>query len=253
MWKNFKLSVSLLLLIVLPADICAQASESDFRAQQNLLRVSQMFHPHKVSGRFVELYKRTYNLNEAVLPFNSFQRIYPKHNRYPNLIMHQKNCFGDQISTPIAMMSNDNECILYIQTLSQFGEGWKKKDISDLREFLALEIRCNRDELYYWQDKMSEEQIDSISNDNIRIFENCSYTELSNSDALFLCHFPCREKIGVYIRNTYSPVHEEYPHFCTLVFYKNGEVPIKMHMFLSDEGWENIDNYLTAICISIKR
>lgn len=250
--RNLRISVLLSLFLVTSAEINAQINDSDFRAQMNMLRVSQLFHPKKVSERFVELYKKTYNLEETILPFNSFQRIYPKHNRYPSVIMHQKNCFGDQYSAPIAMISSDSECVLYIQTLSQYGEGWKNKDISDIRESLALEVRCNKDELYYWQNKMSEEQINSIFNDNIRVYENCSYTELSHSDALFLCHFPCREKIGVFIKNKYSPIHEEYQHFYTLVFYKNAEIPIKMNMFLSDKGLENLDRYLSDICTSIK-
>lgn len=241
----------LIALSILSLESHAQNNLNDSKKQERLWRRSNFFKPTTVSDGFVELYKKTYDLSAVDLPFVSYKRIYPTNILHYDIILHSKDCFGDQISTPIAMMSADDECIVYTQVLSQYREEWKKKSIEDLKILLAKEIRCNKEGNHYWED-ITEEQVKQIFDENIIVYENDSFTKECNADGLLLCHFPFRDKVGVIEKGNYYSVHEEYTHFYTLIIYKMYHIPIKMNLFLTDNGFDNKEKYLHFVCNSIR-
>ena len=84
------------------------------------------------------------------------------------------------------------------------------------------------------------------------MYEDDSYTAQCGADAMLLCKFPYREKICTNSKEGYISIHEEHPHYYTLIIYKEGHKPIKMHMFVTDNGFDKIDSYLSDICGSLK-
>ena len=63
---------------------------------------------------------------------------------------------------------------------------------------------------------------------------------------------PLQGKICTNSKEGYISIHEEYPHYYTLIIYKEGHKPIKMHMFVTDNGFDKIDSYLSDTCGSLK-
>lgn len=229
--------------------------ENDWKIEKRLYTIRRIFKPTNVNDKLIDLYKKYYNLNKATLPFNSFVSFYPKHNKssFENiLILHTENCIGCNVSTPISMISSDKKCIAYIQMQSQYGDGWLKNNISDIEEALAREVRCNKDDLRYWQGEIQEKEIKHIFDENIIVYRNDVITNKCNADALFLCKFPCRERVGI-INNesVFTEIHPEYPHYFTFIIYKDKSIPIKMNLFLTDKGYKNIDRYISDICNSL--
>jgi hypothetical protein len=84
------------------------------------------------------------------------------------------------------------------------------------------------------------------------VYEGDSYTAQCGADAMLLCKFPHREKICTNSKEGYISIHEEYPHYYTLIVYKEGHKPIKIHLFVTDKGFDKIDSYLSNICGSLK-
>ena len=220
----------------------------DLDKQLRLYEIRNKTKSGNVSREIKNLYKKIYDLRKVKLPFNSFTSIYPGHDL---ILLHRKDYLGT-MTTPIAMVSSDGDCIAYIQVLSQFADSWLNNDISDVKEFVAVDVVCNRDDINYWQVKISDDEINRVFDEYIKVYKDDSYTMKCGADELLLCHFPCREKICVLQSRAYHSIHEDYPHFYTLIIYKDKHRPIKMHLFVTDKGLDKIDNYLSDICGSLK-
>lgn len=246
-----RLGIFVLLMAVSASWFGLSAQSDDFKyldKQQRLCETRNKTKPANVSRGLRNLYKKIYDLRKVKLPFNSFTSIYPGH----ELILLHRNDYIGTTGTPIAMASSDGDCIAYIQVLSQFADGWLNNDISDVKEFAAVEVLCNKNDVNSWQVKISEDDINRILDENIKVYENYSLTTQCGADELLLCHFPCREKICVLQDGSYCSIHEEYPHFYTLIIYKDRHRPIKMHLFATDKGSDKIDSYLSDICGSLR-
>lgn len=240
------------LLMAVSASWLGLSAQSDgykyLDKQLRLFETRNKTKPANVSRGLRNLYKKIYDLGKVKLPFNSFKSIYPGH----DLILLHKNDYIGAMATPIAMVSSDGDCIAYIQVLSQFADGWLDNDISDVKELVAVEVLCNKNDINSWQVDITEEDINRIFDENIKVYENDAFTTQCIADALLLCHFPCREKICVLQGGTYCSIHEEYPHFYTLIIYKDKYRPIKMHLFVTEKGLDKIDDYLSDICGSLR-
>ena len=204
--------------------------------------------PQGVSRGFKKLYKKVYGLSGVTLPFNSFTSFYPG---FEAVLLHRNDYIGAW-SYPIAMLSSDSACIAYIHVLSSYGEGWVNNNIQDVKLDLATDVMCNRNDVNYWQVKIKEDEIQKIFDENIKVYEDDELTAQCRADFLLLCNFPFREKICTYGKEGYVSIHEEYPHCCTLIIYRDKHIPIKMQLFVSDEGFDRIDDYLSDICKSIR-
>ena len=246
-----RLGIFVLLMAVSASWFGLSAQSGDFKyldKQQRLCETRNKTKPANVSRGLRNLYKKIYDLRKVKLPFNSFTSIYPGH----ELILLHRNDYVGTHSTPIAMASSDGDCIVYIQVLSQFADGWLNNDIFDVKRYVATDVVCNKDDINYWQVKITDNEVDKIFDENIKVYENDALTAQCGADALLLCHFPCREKICVLQDRAYHPIHEEYPHFYTLIIYKGKYRPIKMHLFVNEKGFDKIDDYLSNICSSLK-
>ncbi len=186
-------------------------------------------------------------MSKAKLPFNSFTSIYPG---YESILLHRNDYIGT-MSNPIAMISSDGDCIVYIPVMSQYADAdaWM---MPNLRKGIAVDVVCNRDDINYWQVKISGDDINRIIDENVTVYEDDSYTAQCGADAMLLCKFPYREKICTNSKEGYISIHEEHPHYYTLIIYKEGHKPIKMHLFVTDKGSDKIDSYLSNICGSLK-
>ena len=226
----------------------AQFDSKDWDKQKELTEVRNRHKPKGVSRGFRRLYKKEYGLSKAKLPFNSFTSIYPG---YESILLHRNDYIGT-MNNPIALASSDGDCIVYIPVMSRYADAWLNNNISDVKELVAVDVVCNRDDINYWQAKISEDDIDRIIDENVTVYESDPYTAQCGADAMLLCKFPCREKICTNSKEGYISIHEEYPHNYTLDIYKEGHKPIKMHLFVNDKGSDKIDSYLSDICGSLK-
>ena len=225
----------------------AQFDSKDWDKQKELTEVRNRHKPQGVSRGFRRLYKKEYGLSKAKLPFNSFTSIYPG---YESILLHRNDYIGT-MSNPIAMVSSDGDCIVYIPVMSQYADAdaWM---IPNLRKGVAVDVICNRDDINYWQVRVTEDEINRIIDENVTVYDGDSYTAQCGADAMLLCKFPYREKICTNSKEGYISIHEEYPHYYTLIIYKEGHKPIKIHIFVTDKGLDKINSYLSDICGSLK-
>ena len=225
----------------------AQFDSKDWDKQKELTEVRNRHKPQGVSRGFRRLYKKEYGLSKAKLPFNSFTSIYPG---YESILLHRNDYIGT-MSNPIAMASSDGDCIVYIPVMSQYADAnaWM---IPNLRKGVAVDVICNRDDINYWQVRVTEDEINRIIDENVTVYEDDSHTAQCGADAMLLCKFPYREKICTNSKEGYISIHEEYPHYYTLIIYKEGHKPIKIHIFVTDKGLDKINSYLSDICGSLK-
>ena len=225
----------------------AQFDSKDWDKQKELTEVRNRHKPKGVSRGFRRLYKKEYGLSKAKLPFNSFTSIY---RGYESILLHRNDYIGT-MSNPIAMISSDSDCIVYIPVMSQYADAnaWM---MPNLRKGVAVDVICNRDDINYWQVRVTEDEINRIIDENVTVYDGDSYTAQCGADAMLLCKFPYREKICTNSKEGYISIHEEYPHYYTLIIYKEGHKPIKIHIFVTDKGLDKIDSYLSDICGSLK-
>ena len=225
----------------------AQFDSKDWDKQKKLTEFRNRHKPQGVSRGFRRLYKKEYGLSKAKLPFNSFTSIYPG---YESILLHRNDYIGT-MSNPIAMISSDGDCIVYIPVISRYADAnaWM---MPNLRKGVAVDVICNRDDINYWQVRVTEDEINRIIDGNVTVYDGDSYTAQCGADAMLLCKFPYREKICTYGKGGYISIHEEYPYYYTLDIYKEGHKPIKMHLFVTDKGSDKIDSYLSDICGSLK-
>lgn len=231
----------------------AQFDSKVWEKQIKLTETRNRRRPKGVSRGFKKLYKKEYGLSKAKLPFNSFTSIYPEfyENYFGYPILLHRNDYIGTMSNPIAMISSDGDCIVYIPVMSQYADAdaWM---MPNLRKGIAVDVVCNRDDINYWQVKISEDKINRIIDENVTVYESDPFTAQCGADAMLLCKFPYREKICTNSKEGYISIHEEHPHYYTLIIYKEGHKPIKMHMFVTDNGFDKIDSYLSNICGSLK-
>ena len=225
----------------------AQFDSKDWDKQKELTEVRNRHKPQGVSRGFRRLYKKEYGLSKAKLPFNSFTSIYPG---YESILLHRNDYIGT-MSNPIAMASSDSDCIVYIPVMSQYADAnaWM---MPNLRKGVAVDVICNRDDINYWQVRVTEDEINRIIDENVTVYDGDSYTAQCGADVMLLCKFPYREKICTNSKEGYISIHEEYPHYYTLIIYKEGHKPIKIHIFVTDKGLDKINSYLSDICGSLK-
>ena len=225
----------------------AQFDSKDWDKQKKLTEVRNRHKPQGVSRGFRRLYKKEYGLSKAKLPFNSFTSIYPG---YESILLHRNDYIGT-MSNPIAMVSSDGDCIVYIPVMSQYADAnaWM---MPNLRKGIAVDVICNKDDINYWQIRVTEDDVNRIFDENVTVYEDDSYTAQCGADAMLLCKFPYREKICTNSKEGYISIHEEYPHYYTLIIYKEGHKPIKIHIFVTDKGLDKINSYLSDICGSLK-
>ena len=225
----------------------AQFDSKDWDKQKELTEVRNRHKPKGVSRGFRRLYKKEYGLSKAKLPFNSFTSIYPG---YESILLHRNDYIGT-MNNPIVLASLDGDCIVYIPVMSQYADAdaWMTPN---LRKGVAVDVICNKDDINYWQVRVTEDDIKRVIDENVTVYEGDSYTAQCGADVMLLCKFPYREKICTYGKGGYISIHEEYPHYYTLDIYKEGHKPIKMHLFVTDKGSDKIDSYLSDICGSLK-
>ena len=225
----------------------AQFDSKVWEKQIKLTETRSRHKPQGVSRGFRRLYKKEYGLSKAKLPFNSFTSIYPG---YESILLHRNDYIGT-MNNPIVLASLDGDCIVYIPVMSQYADAdaWMTPN---LRKGVAVDVICNKDDINYWQVRVTEDDIKRVIDENVTVHEGDSYTAQCGADVMLLCKFPYREKICTYGKGEYISIHEEYPHYYTLDIYKEGHKPIKMHLFVTDKGSDKIDSYLSNICRSLK-
>ncbi|MBR5593854.1 MAG: hypothetical protein IKW46_07265 [Bacteroidaceae bacterium] len=225
----------------------AQSEYKVFEKQKKLTEARNRHKPQGVSRGFKKLYKKEYGLSKVQLPFNSFTSIYPG---YEFILLHRNDYIGT-MNNPIALASSDGDCIVYIPVMSKYADAdaWM---IPNLKKGVAVDVKCNKDDINYWQVRVTENDVNRIIDENVTVYEGDSHTAQCEADVMLLCKFPNREKICTYGKGGYISIHEEYPHYYTLDIYKEGHKPIKMHLFVNDNGSDKIDSYLSDICGSLK-
>ena len=238
------------LLAIFSLSCLNSSAQFDSKVWEKQIKLTETRNRHKpqgVSRGFRRLYKKEYGLSKAKLPFNSFTSIYP---RYESILLHRNDYIGT-MSNPIAMASSDGDCIVYIPVMSQYADAnaWMMPNI---RKGVAVDVICNRDDINYWQVRVTEDEINRIIDENVTVYDGDSYTAQCGADAMLLCKFPYREKICTNSKEGYISIHEGYPHYYTLIIYKEGHKPIKIHIFVTGKGLDKINSYLSDICGSLK-
>ena len=225
----------------------AQFDSKIWEKQIKLTETRNRHKPQGVSRGFRRLYKKEYGLSKAKLPFNSFTSIYPG---YESILLHRNDYIGT-MNNPIVLASLDGDCIVYIPVMSQYADAdaWMTPN---LRKGIAVDVICNKDDINYWQVRVTEDDIKRVIDENVTVYESDPFTAQCGADAMLLCKFPYREKICTYGKDGYISIHEEYPHYYILFIYKERHKPIKMHLFVTAEGFDKIDSYLSDICGSLK-
>ena len=238
------------LLAIFSLSCLNSSAQFDSKVWEKQIKLTDTRNRHKpqgVSKGFRRLYKKEYGLSKAKLPFNSFTSIYPG---YESILLHRNDYIGT-MNNPIVLASLDGDCIVYIPVMSQYADAdaWM---MPNLRKGVAVDVICNKDDINYWQIRVTEDDINRIIDENVTVYEGDLFTAQCGADAMLLCKFPCREKICTYGKDGYISIHEEYPHYYILFIYKERHKPIKMHLFVTDKGSDKIDSYLSDICGSLK-
>ena len=232
-----KLSI-ISLLVIFSLSCLSSSAQFDSKVFDKQVKLTETRNRHKpqgVSKGFKKLYKKEYGLSKVQLPFNSFTSIYPG---YESILLHRNDYIGT-MNNPIVLASLDGDCIVYIPVMSQYADAdaWMTPN---LRKRVAVDVICNKDD------------IKRVIDENVTVHEGDSYTAQCGADVMLLCKFPYREKICTYGKDGYISIHEEYPHYYILFIYKERHKPIKMHLFVTAEGFDKIDSYLSDICGSLK-
>ena len=238
------------LLAIFSLSCLNSSAQFDSKVWEKQIKLTETRNRHKpkgVSKGFKKLYKKEYGLSKVQLPFNSFTSIYPG---YESILLHRNDYIGT-MNNPIVMASLDGDCIVYIPVMSQYADAdaWMTPN---LRKGVAVDVICNKDDINYWQVRVTEDDINRVIDENVTVYESDPFTAQCGADAMLLCKFPCREKICTYGKDGYISIHEEYPHYYILFIYKERHKPIKMHLFVTAEGFDKIDSYLSDICGSLK-
>lgn len=238
------------LLAIFSLSCLNSSAQFDSKVWEKQIKLTETRNRHKpqgVSKGFKKLYKKEYGLSKVQLPFNSFTSIYPG---YESILLHRNDYIGT-MNNPIVLASLDGDCIVYIPVMSQYADAdaWMTPN---LRKGIAVDVICNKDDINYWQVRVTEDDIKRVIDENVTVYEGDSHTAQCGADVMLLCKFPCREKICTYGKDGYISIHEEYPHYYTLDIYKEGHKPIEMHLFVTDKGSDKIDCYLSDICGSLK-
>jgi hypothetical protein len=238
------------LLAIFSLSCLNSSAQFDSKVWEKQIKLTETRNRHKpqgVSRGFRRLYKKEYGLSKAKLPFNSFTSIYPG---YESILLHRNDYIGT-MNNPIVLASLDGDCIVYIPVMSQYADAdaWMTPN---LRKGVAVDVICNKDDINYWQVRVTEDDIKRVIDENVTVYEGDSHTAQCGADAMLLCKFPCREKICTYGKDGYISIHEEFPHYYILFIYKERHKPIKMHLFVTAEGFDKIDSYLSDICGSLK-
>ena len=238
------------LLAIFSLSCLNSSAQFDSKVWEKQIKLTETRNRHKpqgVSKGFKKLYKKEYGLSKVQLPFNSFTSIYPG---YESILLHRNDYIGT-MNNPIVLASLDGDCIVYIPVMSQYADAdaWM---IPNLRKGVAVDLICNKDDINYWQVRVTEDDIKRVIDENVTVYESDPFTAQCGADAMLLCKFPCREKICTYGKDGYISIHEEYPHYYILFIYKERHKPIKMHLFVTAEGFDKIDSYLSDICGSLK-
>ena len=238
------------LLAIFSLSCLNSSAQFDSKVWEKQIKLTETRNRHKpqgVSKGFRRLYKKEYGLSKAKLPFNSFTSIYPG---YESILLHRNDYIGT-MNNPIVLASLDGDCIVYIPVMSQYADAdaWMTPN---LRKGVAVDVICNKDDINYWQVRVTEDDIKRVIDENVTVYESDPFTAQCGADAMLLCKFPCREKICTYGKDGYISIHEEFPHYYILFIYKERHKPIKMHLFVTDKGSDKIDSYLSDICGSLK-
>ena len=238
------------LLAIFSLSCLNSSAQFDSKVWEKQIKLTETRNRHKpqgVSKGFKKLYKKEYGLSKVQLPFNSFTSIYPG---YESILLHRNDYIGT-MNNPIVLASLDGDCIVYIPVMSQYADAdaWMTPN---LRKGVAVDVICNKDDINYWQVRVTEDDIKRVIDENVTVYESDPFTAQCGADAMLLCKFPCREKICTYGKDGYISIHEEYPHYYILFIYKERHKPIKMHLFVTAEGFDKIDSYLSDICGSLK-
>ena len=238
------------LLAIFSLSCLNSSAQFDSKVWEKQIKLTETRNRHKpqgVSKGFKKLYKKEYGLSKVQLPFNSFTSIYPG---YESILLHRNDYIGT-MNNPIVLASLDGDCIVYIPVMSQYADAnaWM---MPNLRKGVAVDLICNKDDINYWQVRVTEDDIKRVIDENVTVYESDPFTAQCGADAMLLCKFPCREKICTYGKDGYISIHEEYPHYYILFIYKERHKPIKMHLFVTAEGFDKIDSYLSDICGSLK-
>lgn len=238
------------LLAIFSLSCLNSSAQFDSKVWEKQIKLTETRNRHKpqgVSKGFKKLYKKEYGLRKVQLPFNSFTSIYPG---YESILLHRNDYIGT-MNNPIVLASLDGDCIVYIPVMSQYADAdaWMTPN---LRKGVAVDVICNKDDINYWQVRVTEDDIKRVIDENVTVYESDPFTAQCGADAMLLCKFPCREKICTYGKDGYISIHEEYPHYYILFIYKERHKPIKMHLFVTAEGFDKIDSYLSDICGSLK-
>lgn len=238
------------LLAIFSLSCLNSSAQFDSKVWEKQIKLTETRNRHKpqgVSKGFKKLYKKEYGLSKVQLPFNSFTSIYPG---YESILLHRNDYIGT-MNNPIVLASLDGDCIVYIPVMSQYADAdaWMTPN---LRKGVAVDVICNKDDINYWQVRVTEDDIKRVIDENVTVYESDPFTAQCGADVILLCKFPCREKICTYGKDGYISIHEEYPHYYILYIYKERHKPIKMHLFVTAEGFDKIDSYLSDICGSLK-
>ena len=215
----------------------AQFVSKDWDKQKELTEFRNRHKPQGVSRGFRRLYKKEYGLSKAKLPFNSFTSIYPEfyENYFGYPILLHRNDYIGTMSNPIAMISSDGDCIVYIPVMSQYADAdaWM---MPNLRKGIAVDVICNKDDINYWQIRVTEDDVNRIFDENVTVYEDDSYTAQCGADAMLLCKFPYREKSALIVKRAISPFTRSTPITILSSFTRKDTSPLKCICLLQTRG-----------------
>ena len=190
------------LLAIFSLSCLNSSAQFDSKVWEKQIKLTETRNRHKpqgVSKGFKKLYKKEYGLSKVQLPFNSFTSIYPG---YESILLHRNDYIGT-MNNPIVMASLDGDCIVYIPVMSQYADAdaWMTPN---LRKGVAVDVICNKDDINYWQVRVTEDDIKRVIDENVTVYESDPFTAQCGADVILLCKFPCREKICTYGKITCS-------------------------------------------------
>lgn len=211
--------------------------------------------------RVGELYKSMYNLSALTFPFNSFHRcaLSEKWMRV-SIQLYSELRYEDNMC--VSFKSEDNQCLCFADMINIFNNETQIKGINtvDWREVLAANVTTNERNMFHGESMIYNRQNETtkgIVANNIQLLTSNQLFKQCGYDGMYLCHFPCGNKIGYWGLNEISKKNEYivpkgYDNVFKLVIIKESHNPMIFYLFISDKGYSKRLDYIKNITESVR-
>lgn len=257
-----RILISIIGVMLISLNISAQKLPTDVKDKKWNSTLSSLVNnynqkncPKDVVNELRTAYIRGNGMKEFNLPFSKYKCV-PLHNG-GNIKLSPKLDGVD--NRCITMKSTDGQSMLFLDFL-RMSNPVQAKNISHqlIKDNLSADITSNADDIPSYEAHQKNRKYgreDGYLMKYATVHKNDSLTQKSNADAIYVCSFPARNKIGYItysVNNSSYNTMKEYPYAYKIVMEKQNHSPIYMYLFLTRRGNTHLNDYLMNISNSMR-